>query len=116
TLVASLLRGVREIGDGAADAVGEWWLTGDGRPLFVHGAGGSARARTAGLVERVLDHTSDRATVRVLEEIVSALRERRHHADDDARWESQLFATAAPRALRLDVFAPERAEDVAPHR
>ncbi|MCK3768074.1 hypothetical protein MZK47_00080 [Microbacterium aerolatum] len=116
TLVASLLRGVRELGADAADAEGDWWLTGDGRPLFVHGSGGSARARTAALVERIAEHTDDRATIRVLDEMATALRDRRHHDDADARWEGQLFAVAAPRALRLDVFAPERAADLAPRR
>ena len=111
TLVASLLRGVRELGTDA-EAVGDWWLTGDGRPLFVHGDGGSARARTAALVERILRQQGDRATVRILEEVASALRGPRHPADDDQRWEQQLFARAAPRALRLDVFAPERVNDV----
>lgn len=116
TLVASLLRGARELDAGSASAVGDWWLTGDGRPLFVHGEGGEARARTAALVERVIEHTGDRATVRVLEEIVAALRERRHHADDDVRWEEHLFTVAAPRALRIDVFAPERAADLGSRR
>ncbi|WP_194419655.1 hypothetical protein [Microbacterium abyssi] len=116
TLVASLLRGVRELGADAVQADGDWWLTGDGRPLFVHGEGGSARARTAALVERIIEHTDDRGTIRVLEEMATALRERRHHDDEDARWEGQLFALAAPRALRLDVFAPERAADLAPRR
>ncbi|WP_404435123.1 hypothetical protein LG322_08150 [Microbacterium aerolatum] len=116
TLVVSLLRGVRELGADAADAEGDWWLTGDGRPLFVHGSGGSARARTSALVERIAEHTDDRATIRVLDEMAAALRDRRHHDDADARWEGQLFAVAAPRALRLDVFAPERAADLAPRR
>ena len=116
TLVASLLRGIRELTGASDSPVGEWWLTGDGRPLFVHGDGGDARARTAALVERVVDHTNDRATLRVLEEILTALRERRHHADDDVRWEEHLFTVAAPRALRLDVFAPEKAADLVPRR
>ncbi len=116
TLVASLLRGARELTDGSETAAGDWWLTGDGRPLFVHGDGGDARARTASLVERVVGHTNDRATIRVLEEIVAALRDRRHHADDDMRWEEHLFTVAAPRALRLDVFAPEKAADLPSRR
>ena len=113
TLVASLLRGVRELGaDG--DVLGDWWLTGDGRPLFVHGDGGSARARTATLIERAARQQSDRATIRNLEEAASALRQPRHPVDDDRRWEEELFARAAPRALQLDVFAPERVSVVAP--
>lgn len=113
TLVASLLRGVRElISD--ADAMGDWWLTGDGRPLFVHGEGGAARALTAALVNRLTHQQSDRATLRILEEMMVALRQPRHPAEDDRRWEEQLFARAAPRALRLDVFAPERVSEVAP--
>ncbi|MDP3953130.1 hypothetical protein, partial [Microbacterium sp.] len=113
TLVASLLRGVRELG-ADADVLGDWWLTGDGRPLFVHGEGGSARARTAALLERLGRQQADRATVRVLEEAATAMRTPRHPIEDDRRWEEQLFARAAPRALQLDVFAPERVSDVAP--
>jgi len=113
TLVASVLRGVRELGPDA-DVVGDWWLTGEGRPMFVHGEGGSARARTAALVERLARRQADRSTARVLEEASSALRQPRHPVDDDRRWEEHLFARAAPRALQLDVFAPERASDITP--
>ncbi|WP_426182986.1 hypothetical protein [Microbacterium sp. TWP3-1-2b2] len=113
TLVASLLRGVRELGPDA-DVVGDWWLTGDGRPMFVHGEGGSASARTAALIERLARRQADRATVRVLEEASAALRQPRHPVGDDRRWEEHLFARAAPRALQLDVFAPERASDITP--
>lgn len=116
TLVASLLRGVRELGDEASETVGEWWLTGEGRPVFVHGGGGSVRAGTAALIDRIAPHTVDRATVRILDEVAAALRDRRHHPEDDARWEAQLFALAAPRALRTDVFAPEKVVDLVPRR
>ena len=116
TLAASLMRGIRELGSDAEGSGGEWWLTGDGRPLFVQGEGGAARAQTAGLLDRIVEHTADRPTVRVIEEMAGALRERRHHADDELRWEQELFAQAAPRALRLDVFAPERARDVGTRR
>jgi len=107
TLVASMLRGLRELG-GEEAASGDWWLTGDGRPIFVHGDGGAPRSRTASLVERAAQHTADRATIRIIDEIVAALRQTRHHVGDESRWEAELFAIAAPRALRLDVFAPER--------
>ncbi|KDA05873.1 hypothetical protein DC31_14100 [Microbacterium sp. CH12i] len=116
TLIASLLRGIRELGDEAVNAAGDWWLTGDGRPVFVHGGGGAARARAAGLVGRAVQHTADRATIRILESVATALKESRHHMDDDRKWERQLFAIAAPRALRLDVFAPERASDLGSRR
>lgn len=116
TLVASVLRGIRELGSEDSGATGDWWLTNDGRPLFVHGEGGEARARTAHLVERSAQHTSDRATIRVLEDITVALRRPRHHVEDDRRWEEELFAIAAPRALRLDVFAPESAGGVSAGR
>ncbi|WP_300267209.1 hypothetical protein [Microbacterium sp.] len=115
TLTASVVRGLRELSDGE-EAAGDWWLTGDGRPVFMHGDGGAPRARTAELVERVAQHTSDRAMVRVMEEVVAALRQARHHRDDERRWEEQLFAIAAPRALRLDVFAPERVSETAARR
>lgn len=116
TLVASVLRGVRELGTEESDVTGDWWLTGDGRPIFVHGEGGTARARTASLVERSAQHTSDRATIRVLDDVAAALRQPRHHVEDERRWEEELFAIAAPRALRLDVFAPERAGEISAQR
>jgi hypothetical protein len=116
TLVVSLLRGIRELGHEDTETCGDWWLTGDGRPLFVIGEGGGARGATAALIGRILEHTADRPTTRVLDEIANALRERRHHVDDDMRWEQELLGIAAPRALRLDVFAPERAADLAPDR
>lgn len=111
TLVASVLRGLRELG-GDESTAGDWWLTGDGRPVFVHGEGGAQRARTASLVERITQHTADRATIRILDEVTAALRQTRHHVSDERRWEEQFFAIAAPRALRLDVFAPERVSGV----
>lgn len=116
TLVVSMFRGMRELGNDAESVVGAWWLTGDGRPLFVHGDGGAARAGTAALIERIAQQSADRSTVRILEEISAALRQPRHHLEDDHRWEEQLFAVAAPRALRLDIFAPERVADIAPRR
>lgn len=116
TLAVSVLRGVRELEAGGAtvaeEAVGDWWLTSQGRPLFIHGEGGAARARSAGLIDRLAAHSADRATLRVLEEVAAALRERRHHEDQDERWETQLFEIAAPRPLRLDVFAAERVSEL----
>ena len=116
TLVVSVVRGVRELGEQDSEITGDWWLTGDGRPLFVHGEGGAARARTASLVERSAQHTSDRATIRILHDVVAALRRPRHHIEEEQRWEQELFAIAAPRALRLDVFAPERVGAVSAQR
>lgn len=115
TLVASVLRGVRELG-GEESGTGDWWLTADGRPVFVHGDGGAPRARSAAVIERAAQHTPDRATARILDEVVAALRGTRHHVDDERRWEDQLFAIAAPRALRLDVFAPERVSEIGTRR
>jgi len=116
TLVASLLRGVHELGPDASDAVGDWWLTGMGLPLFFHGEGGASRVTTAALIERLIPHAADRATVRILEEMTTALRERRHPHDDDVRWEEQLFATAAPRALRMEDIVSEQVVDVRPRQ
>lgn len=101
TLTISLLRGLRELVNGE-DAAGDWWLTDDGRPLFVHGAGTPARTASAVVLERVLEQTTDRTLVRILGEVLGALERPRHSAADDAAWEAALFAHAAPRALRRD--------------
>lgn len=116
TLVASVVRGIRELGDDQASAAGDWWLTGDGRPIFVHGDGGEPRVRTAALVERIAQHTVDRATIRILDEAAAAFRQPRHHLDAEQRWEERLFAIAAPRALRLDVSTPEHTGESGPPR
>lgn len=101
TLTVSLLRGLRELA-ADEDAVGDWWLTDDGRPLFVHGASTPARTASAAVLERVLEQTADRTLARILGEILVALDRPRHSAADDAGWEGALFGHAAPRALRRD--------------
>ncbi|WP_298036446.1 hypothetical protein [uncultured Microbacterium sp.] len=112
TLVVSLLRGLRALGAADATAVGDWWITAEGRPVFAHGDGAGARMRTGQLMVKIAEHTTDRSSQRILEEIITALGGSRHRIDDDSRWESELFSTAAPRPLRLDVFGPERAADL----
>ncbi len=116
TLVASILRGLGELGRAAErEGTGEWWLTDDGRPTFVIGAGGTARTAAAGLVARIREDCVDRALGRVLvaiEEGLSAATGRpRMPGRQLESWEAELFDTAAPKPLRRDVHAPERARE-----
>lgn len=116
TLVASLLRGLGELGRSDGAATGDWWLTDDGRPMFVIGAGEDARVTTSRLVERVQRESSDRALSRLLAEITSGLQKSGARPGVPSRqlerWESDLLAIAAPRPIRCDAHAPERARDV----
>ncbi|WP_102192855.1 hypothetical protein, partial [Microbacterium aurantiacum] len=115
TLVGSLLRGVDEL-DGGADVRGGWWLTDEGRPVFVLGEGESARESAARIVARLRESTTDRALARTLTGVQQGLDQPRvpRRVQDD--WERELFENAAPRPLRREVFAPERARDIVPQR
>ncbi len=117
TLVASILRGLGELARAAEhDETGEWWLTDDGRPMFVIGAGETARAAAAGLVALVREDCADRTLARLLVAIEEGLRAGAARPGVPARqlerWEAELLDIAAPKPLRRDVHAPELARDV----
>jgi hypothetical protein len=112
-LVGSLLRGLAELGD---DHEGRWWLTDDGRPVFVLGEGQDAAAGAAAVIARLRESTTDRGLDRVLAEIDSGLGDMRAARRRLAAWEDELTQLAAPQPLRLDVFAPASAADVAVRR
>ncbi len=122
TVVASLLRGLGELARADGPAVtGEWWLTQDGRPMFVIGAGDDARSASSRLIDRMQRDCADRSLSRLLGEIRDGLHKSGERPSMPARqlerWEAELFATAASRPLKRDVHAPEKARglDVA-HR
>lgn len=116
TLVGSLLRGLDELGRSPSGTeTGEWWLSDRGRPLFVIGQGDDARVAAATLIDRVHRTTVDRASARLLSSIREGLQKDAHRPGAPTRqlqlWEGELFAIAAPRPLRRDSHAPERARD-----
>ncbi|WP_120493609.1 hypothetical protein [Microbacterium phyllosphaerae] len=117
TMVASLLRGLGELcrADGPA-VTGDWWLTDDGRPMFVIGEGDDARSATRRLVERMQRDCGDRSLSRLLGEIRDGLQKSGERPGMPVRqlerWEAELFATAASRPLRRDVHASEQARDL----
>ncbi|MCS3444276.1 hypothetical protein [Microbacterium phyllosphaerae] len=117
TMVASILRGLGELtrtGDHAVS--GEWWLTDDGRPMFVIGAGEDARTAAARLIGRMQRECTDRSLSRLLTEVRDGLSTNEDRPGMPQRlldrWESELFAIAAPRPIGRDAHAPERARDV----
>ncbi|MGJ0388306.1 hypothetical protein [Microbacterium sp. CGR1] len=117
TMVASLLRGLGELARADGPAVtGDWWLTDDGRPTFVIGAGDDARSATRRLIERMQRDCSDRSLGRLLGEIRDGLQKSGERpwmpVRQLERWESELLATAASRPLRRDVHASENARDI----
>ncbi|CAH0139044.1 hypothetical protein [Microbacterium foliorum] len=117
TLVASLLRGVAElISSDDGDCAGEWWLTDDGRPLFVIGSGADVCAATARLVEQLHQGCGDRALSRLLGHIAEGLRAAGGAARMSTRrlerWETDLLDTAAPRPLQRSVQEPVRVRDL----
>lgn len=114
TLVASILRGLGELGrTDEHEHTGGWWLTDDGRPTFVIGAGETARTAAAGLVARIREDCVDRALGRLLVTIEEGLSAATGRPGMPMRqlegWEAELFDTAAPKPLRRDVHAPELA-------
>lgn len=112
TLVASMLRGIDELGDRAVREPGAWWITGEGRPVFAIGEGGDACSGASRVLELLEEGCRDKAMGRLLASVQVGLR----MADARPRiprrqieqWESELFELAAPRPLRCDVHAPER--------
>ncbi|KAA0960892.1 hypothetical protein FQ142_08410 [Microbacterium sp. ANT_H45B] len=117
TMVASLLRGVGELVHSDDDVcTGEWWLTDDGRPLFVIGGGADACAATALLVEQLHKDCSDRALSRLLGQIVEGMRAVGGTAQMSTRrlerWETDLLDAAAPRPLQRSVQEPVRVRDL----
>jgi hypothetical protein len=122
TLVASILRGLGELARAEGhDETGEWWLTDDGRPTFVIGAGDTARAAAAALVARLREDCADRTLARLLVVIEEGLGAETARPGMPARqlekWEAELFDTAAPKPLKRDVHAPALARhtDAARH-
>ncbi|WP_144872590.1 hypothetical protein [Microbacterium sp. 1.5R] len=122
TLVVSLLRGIDELAaSSGADAVGEWWLTDEGCPVFVIGAGSDARSSAADLIRALERERSDRVQRRLLAAISDGLRQALDRPDVPRRqllaWESELLEIATPRPLmRIDELAPETQEADVLHR
>ncbi|WP_435745100.1 hypothetical protein [Microbacterium sp. PMB16] len=118
TLVASLLRGLDELGE-VAEGVppGVWWLSDDGRPTFVIGEGEDARAGVASIIERLVEDCADKALKRVLatvqQGVAKALSQPRVPRPLLEKWEQEMLSVAAPRPLVRENFAPERAREVA---
>ncbi|MFF7292634.1 hypothetical protein ACFY9N_08885 [Microbacterium sp. NPDC008134] len=117
TLVASVLRGIDELGEPGARESGTWWVTGEGRPVFVVGEGEPACAGAARVVELVAEGCRDRGMGRVLAQVQMGL----HLGEAQPRvpqrqieeWEGALLQIAAPRPLRCDIVTPEGVQDVA---
>jgi hypothetical protein len=115
TLVVSLLRALAELGsNGCADVGGTWWLTEEGRPVFVIGVGEPARAGVCSLVERLGEQNRDRTLGRLLTAMRAGLE--KNVADQPGvpqllleRWEKELLDIASPRALRRGALTPELA-------
>lgn len=112
TLLVSLLRALSELGsdDHGAASRGTWWLTDDGRPMFVIGEGDEARAGVVRLVTQLTASNEDRTLGRLLVAIqtgVSAGLEQQPRVPPLLleRWEGEMLAIAAPRALRREVTA-----------
>ncbi|GAB3599357.1 hypothetical protein [Microbacterium tumbae] len=113
TLVASVLRGLREIAERAdADLAGDWWLSYDGRPLCVPGGDRPALSGATEILKRAGEDCADRALRRLLLGIAAAVGETMPSAGRMERWERELLAFAAPRPLRTEVHAPELAREV----
>ncbi|MDQ0725338.1 hypothetical protein [Microbacterium sp. W4I20] len=118
TLVASLLRGLDELG-GSADGVptGMWWLSDVGRPIFVIGGGQDARAGVVSIVERLSADSTDKALKRALlavhQGVGKAMSQPRVPRKLLDAWEQEVLSVAAPRPLVRETHAPERAREVA---
>lgn len=119
TLLVSLFRALGELGreDAGVGATGTWWLTDDGRPVFVLGEGDEARRGVAMLVAQLGESCSDKTLGRLLGVVDEGLRknleqQRRVPPLLLERWEREALEVAAPRALRREDVAPDGVESV----
>lgn len=112
TLVASVLRGLDELGEQLPSVRGDWWLTSAGRPVFVLGDGDAALVASVRVLTVARETQLDRTATRLLERLGEALADARRVLPARDRWESELFELAAPRALRTTVYAPAAARSV----
>ncbi|MFJ6547791.1 hypothetical protein [Microbacterium sp. NPDC091676] len=104
TVVASMLRGLSELGPTpAAEIRGVWWLTESGRPVFVLGSGQEAAPAVVAIVERLAAECADKALVRILVRVLERLRtavaQRRVPRRLLEDGERELLEIAAPRPL-----------------
>lgn len=97
TLLVSLIRGYREA---AADeaATGRWWVTGEGRPMFVPGEGSRLAPATLDAAEAVAGALADRAVSRLVAELPQVLAPPLNPGALD-RSEQALFEAYAPKPL-----------------
>ncbi|PRB15593.1 hypothetical protein [Microbacterium sp. MYb62] len=118
TLVISILRGLDEVGEGIEGVrAGEWWLTDGGRPVFVFGVGTDVRVGVVEIIDRVAEHSADKALKRALGTILEGLERaapqpRIPHGLISA-WEDDLLSIAAPQPLERGAHAPEPARRAA---
>ncbi|TDN92874.1 hypothetical protein [Microbacterium sp. BK668] len=114
TLAVSGLRGLAETRTlQADDAIGTWWLSSDGRPVFAFRSEGEhVGEATRVLLEEVTAAASSRLAA-VLAEAIEVAEEPARLARSLTRLEDAMFAVAAPEPLATTVFAPRRARAAA---
>lgn len=121
TMAVSLLRGVVDDIAQHADVscAGCWWLTDDGRPLFVHDDEGEPLlGATAQLLADIVhseDHAGRASIGAVLGEIADALHDPERLARVAPDLEERAFAIAASEPLATTVLPRRRARTDAPH-
>lgn len=113
TLAVSMLRGVVELaperrgaGEPGEEARGRWWLTDDGRPVFVIPPAAASTEETVSVaaqyqLRELEGRVEDRALRRLLVRLADALHDPRRLRAEAARWEQELLEIAAPRPLHL---------------
>ncbi|SFR35953.1 hypothetical protein SAMN04488591_0625 [Microbacterium azadirachtae] len=128
TLAVSMLRGVVELaperggaGDPGEEAHGRWWLTDDGRPVFVIPPAADATGETVCVAAqhqlRALEgRVDDRALRRLLLRLADALHDPRRLRAEAARWEQELLEIAAPRPLYVSGSVDESRSLEVPRR
>lgn len=114
TVGVSLLRGHDETmrGDPSARS-GRWWLTDQGRPVFVPGDGSGVAMMTAEAARLAARACADTAVARLLTGIVDACAPDAR-PDMAADLEERLFEAASPTPVRAAADAPVRIADLPP--
>lgn len=123
TMAVSVLRGTAEVWGahpGAQPAAlpgpaGSWWLTDEGRPVFVHALADEQQSVEAGareIIDTLSSSCEDRAVLRLLDKAAALCETPRQLPRVIDECESHFFAAAAPRPLATTVFPAALARDI----
>lgn len=103
TFAVSMVRGLLELT--GAGQTGTWWISDEGRPMFVFGSGGVAHVATQQTMQQVAEACADSVVAKAISTTAAAL-DAHMTAERAAAIEARLFALAAAQPIRIASSEP----------